>query len=424
MAFVIFAQSNNITAGILAYIMASYPEAPSTMVSAILSFPPIVGTFSAFAAGPLINRIGVRKLAMIVQVLQFISGMIFLLLGNKSSIYILWFAAACYGFVLGSCSVICTWLLKDIAPDISVRGKLMGYSNAVMSLGGVFFSYMGGIIAARNGGAHWERAYMLCFLILISIAVEFFCIPSRPVPMSESADPEEIRRPMSESADPEEIRRPMSEGTDVEETRGRSRSTHLPPVIWIISVHYAVFFLSLYAFGLNISEYVITVHHLGSSVEAGFAMSLFTMGGIISGLTYSLYSRVLGKYTVPFIMFLSSLGLGLCVFFSHLPVLYIAALLMGFAMLGGGPYIMLEMNRYTEGEQYARATSVFAGLMNVGMMICVYVLAGSAKLVFHDSSYVDGKLFIAFILSVVVCITSIFLYSLRDTGASVPADRD
>jgi len=384
-AFATTAAALNMTSGILAYIMITYSEVSSTNVALVMTIPAIVGTFFAFISGSLINKLGVKNVALFVHTMEFVSGMIYLNCGNKTSIYILYLAAALYGFMLGGQTVILAALYKEMVPNEAKRGGFIGIGSAVNSTGSVIFASLGGAIAAIGDGAHWERAFYLYFWILICIVVEIICLPGK----NKSVDV-------------------AAEGHNKAKTKQA-----IPAKVWLISVHYLFFFLFLYAFSLNVSEYVITTHALGTSAQAGFCLSVCTMGGILSGLTYGKYSLVLKKWTMPALLSLSCIGLGLCVFVPDIKALYVAAFLMGVSMLGCSPYITVEMSRITTSESYTKAMSVFAGFMNGGMMFAVYILAFLATVFFGDGNSVDGKFTIAFVGSVIVCITSIPIYAVE-----------
>ena len=382
-AFLFTSSALNMTSGILAYIMLTYPEVSQTNVAMLLTIPAIVGTFVAFISGTMVNRFGVKKVTLFAHITQFLSGMIFLFFGNRSHILVLYAASALYGFSLGGATVIQAQLFKEVIPDESERGKYLGFGSSVKSIGGVAMSTAGGMIAAVNNGAHWERAYLLYLFMILMIVLEFICLPDN----KES----------------------------IVETKKRKKGVRLPLKVWLISVHYLFYFLFLYVFSLNISEYVITTHALGTSAEAGLCLSALTVGGIISGMVYGTYSRILKKWTMPVLLAVSCAGLAMVVFIPDIIVLYIASVLLGVAMMGTGPYVTIELARITDADSYTNAMSVYSGFMNGGMMFAVYILAFLASLFFHDANSVDGKFMIAFVGNILVFLTSIPLFAAGKT---------
>ncbi|MDO4468053.1 MAG: MFS transporter [Bacillota bacterium] len=382
--FATSASALNMTSGILAYIMLTYSEVSSTNVALLLTIPAIVGTFYAFLSGNLINKFGIKKVALFTQFTAFLSGMIFLFLGNKTHIVVLYFASALFGFMLGGQAVILGQLLKECIPNDDKRAPFLGFGNSVVSLGGVVFATLGGFIAASSNGAHWEKAYLLYFWMLVCLLIEYLTLPNKKDDILET-----------------------------NKTVEKSKS-HIPFKVWLISIHYFLFFLSLYAFSLNLSEYVITTHKLGTSAQSGLAISFLTIGGILSGLTFGVYSRFLKKKTMPVLFIICTIGLALVVFVPNIYILYGAAACLGFAMNGCNPYVLMELSRITSDEKsYAKAMSIYAGFMNAGMMFAVYILAFLSQTLFGDANSVMGKLTIALIGVILVAILSFPLYSIQ-----------
>ncbi len=105
-----------------------------------------------------------------------------------------------------------------------------------------------------------------------------------------------------------------------------------------------------------------------------------------------------------------ALGLGLVVFVPNIYVLYVAAAMMGMAMMGANPYVVMELSRITDAASYPKAMSIYAGFMSAGMMFAVYILAFLSSMLFGSADSVMGKMTIAFIGTCVVAITAIPLY--------------
>lgn len=383
--FATSASALNMTSGILAYIMLTYSEVSPTNVAMLLTIPAIVGTFYAFTSGTLINKLGIKKVALFTQATAFLSGMIFLFFGNKTHIAVLYAAAGLFGFMLGGQAVILGKLFQECIPDEKKRATFLGFGNSVVSLGGVIFATLGGIIAATNDGAHWEKAYLLYFWMIVCLIIEFLTLPKKKEDVQENAGAQE-----------------------------EDNKSSIPFKVWLISIHYFLFFLALYAFSLNVSEYVITTHQLGTSAQSGLAISFLTVGGIISGLTFGIYSKILDRKTMPILLFICTIGMAFVVFVPNIYVLYVAAALMGFAMMGCNPYVLMELSRITSNEKsYAKAMSIYAGFMNAGMMFAVYILAFLATVFFGDGTSVMGKLIIAFVGLVIVTVLSFPLYMIK-----------
>ncbi|MCD8198176.1 MAG: MFS transporter, partial [Lachnospiraceae bacterium] len=275
-AFCIFVYINNMTMGILAYIMASYSDVSTTVVQTILVTPSLVGTIYGFAFGNLNKRFSVKTLLIFAEVMLLLEGVVFLLFGGVLPIYVMIVAAGFVGFMQGSANTLLGLLLLDAVPDEGRRNSLLGVCMAAMNIGGVALVTTGGVLAVGR----WNNAYYLYLFIILVIVIDIICLPN--------TKPEGA---VAEAAGPAEA---QVEAAPVE--KGSMKKA------WILSAHYLFYFLFLYVYGTNISEYVITTHQLGTSVEAGIASSCVTVGGIIAGVLYGFYSPILKKWTAPILM--------------------------------------------------------------------------------------------------------------------------
>ena len=382
-AFCVFTMATNVTMGILAYIMQSYADVPPTTVSQILTTPALVGTAYAFCVGVLHKKIPAKYLAIFAQVCLFIYGMIFLFLGGTAPIGVLLVAAGLAGIGQGSNNTLVAILLSEACPDESKRGGILGICMSVMNIGGVVITTLGGMLAVNR----WNNAYYLFFALLIMLAMQMIFLPKGAF----------VGAPQ------------------VEAKTEKKEKSKLPVKVWVISVHYFLFFLALYVFGTNVSEYIITTYQLGTSAEAGVATSMVTVGGIVAGALFGAYSKVLKKATVPVLMGCAVVGLIVpIVCTTSVIAIFLCGLLLGFAMMGANPYIMGYLGQITTPDQYSNALSVFSGFMNGGMCVAISVLAFLTKLVCGDGGHVPTKFIVGAVLSVVCFVTSFPIYMSKD----------
>ena len=381
-AFCISGMASNMTMGIIAYIMQSYNTVSPTTVANLLTMPALVGTIYAFCVGALHKKIPAKFLILLAQGALFLYGMIFLFLGGKAPIGVLLAAAGLVGIGQGSYNTLLAILLAEAVPDANRRGGMMGICMAVMNVGGVLFTTLGGMLAVNN----WNNAYYLYFIILIGMALQLMFLP---------------------------LGKAVEAPTGSAETK--KSGGKLPAKVWVISIHYFVFFLALYVFGLNVSEYVITTYKLGTGAEAGVAASMVTVGGVVAGMFFGAYSKALKQFTVPVLMGLTVIGLVVPIFItSSIFAIYLCGLLLGFAMMGANPYIMGMLGQIVPPEQYSKALSVFSGFMNGGMVVAVTVIAFITKLICGDASHVPTKFIVGAIGAAICFITSFPIYLSKD----------
>lgn len=381
-SFCATAMLSNITMGILAYIMQGYPDVNPTTVSQILTTPALVGTAYAFCVGILHKKIPAKYLLMLGQLGLFSYGMIFLFLGGVAPIGVLIAAAGLVGIGQGSNNTLLAIMLADACPDENKRGGILGICMAVMNVGGVIFTNLGGILAATR----WQNAYMAFFAVAVSLVVQFLFLPKGAFVEAPAAVASEQKK----------------------------EKTKLPVKVWLICINYFFFFLALYVYGTNVSEYIVTTYQLGTSVEAGLASSMVTVGGIFAGALFGTYSKWTKKATVPIMMGLSCVGLALCCFFPNIICVYAAGILGGFAMSGANPYIMGYMAKITTPDQYSNALSMFSGFMNGGMCVAITVLAAITQVFFGNGADVKGKFIVGLVMCIGCVVTAIPIYMGKD----------
>lgn len=386
-AFAFVGMANNMTMGILGSIIAAYPQVSSTTVSLVLTLPPLVGAAYAFFVGALSGRFGAKRVAIFGQLALFLEGMIFLFFGGKAPVGVLIAASGLVGFMQGAMNTLLAILLLGVIEDEKKRSSILGIAMAVSSLGGVFFSTVGGVLAVSR----WQNAYYLWFIIALCAVLVAILVPQS----KEAPAP-------------------------AEETVKKKSSGKLPAMVWIICGHYLIFFLALYVFGLNVSEYIISTHSLGTSAEAGLGSSMVTIGGIVSGLVFGMYSQRLKKLTIPVLMGLTVIGLLLPVVSPNLISIYAAGLLLGFAMMGANPYIISKLGEMVAPEQYSNAVSIFSGFMNAGMCVAVPVIAFLTKLLCGDDTHVPTKFIVGLIGAAFCFITSFPIYLAKGKKQTTP----
>ena len=380
-AFCFTAMLANITMGMLAYIMQAYPDVPPTTVQQILTTPALVGTIYAFCVGFLHKRIPAKYLVILGQLGLFGYGMIFLFLGGVAPVGLLIAAAGLIGIGQGSNNTLLAILLADACPDENKRGGILGICMSVMNIGGVIFTNLG----ANLGATKWQNAYMAFFAVAVSIVIQFLfmnkgAFVAAPAPAVEQ----------------------------------KKEKSNLPLKVWLICINYFFFFLALYVYGTNVSEYIITTYKIGAAPEAGLASSMVTVGGIFAGALFGAYSKFTKKATVPIMMGLASVGLLICCFFPNIYLVYLAGILGGFAMSGANPYIMGYMAKITTPDQYSNALSIFSGFMNGGMCVAITVLAFLTKGFFGNGGDVKGKFIVGAVMCIGCVITAIPIFMGKD----------
>ena|GEM_PF-3248100 len=387
-AFCFGAMAMMLTMAVVGYIIASYGAkgvAP-TLVTSLMTVPSLVGMIFAFFVGTINKKVSTKALVLFTQICAFVYCMVFLTLGGKASIYVLLATAALVGFGAGANFTLLAAFMASAVPDPQKRASITGYASAVMNLSGVVFSTIGGKLAASGMLADpvngWTKGYMLGFITLVCIVIEFFTLPGG----QKAQDG------------------PAPAGAE------KAKKGGVPAIVYVISIHYLVWFCFMYCYGLNISDYIINVYKLGDGGTAGIATAMVTVGGVLAGLFFGQYSKVTKSMNVPIMMALTFVGMFLCIIAPTIPGVIVGGFLCGFAMSGCNPYIMMMFGQLCPPSQLTQAMSIFSGCMNVGMFIALYVLNGLSSLIFGADYTLDKKFLLAAIMCAVCAVTGIFIY--------------
>ena len=388
-AFCAGAMAANMTMGLLGSIMQDYVPAgvSPTVVQTLLVTPALIGTIYGFLVGPLNKAIPSKYLIMICELAMLLYGIIFFTVG-KNNIYVLIAAAGLAGINQGAMNVMIGLQLAAAITDDAKRGTMFGITSGFMNVMGVIIQNIGGKVAAVSGS--WNKAYLVWIPVyVVELILTFICLPN---------------------VAPEGKNAPAAGGPTAAGDTGAKLS--MTPA-FVIAIHYFFYFLVLYVFGTNVSDYILNVHQLGDASAATLGASMVTIGGIFAGFLYAGYFKVLKKWTVPVLMGLCVIALALPIFITtSLVAIYICGFVLGFAMMGCNPYIMNYLHELFPNAQYGQAMSIFAGFMNFGMVVAIYVINFLTKLFFGDASNMGGKFTVAAIGCLIVFITSIPIYAL------------
>ena len=143
---------------------AEIPNGPS-LVKLSISFPGLFIALSAIVAGIIIDKIGRLKLLSTALVLYAVGGSSGFWSEN---IYVILAGRALLGLCVGITMTIVTTLVADYYQG-KARQKFAGLQIAIMSIGGIIFVTLGGILA----DIHWRVPFLLYFFSLLILPISY-----------------------------------------------------------------------------------------------------------------------------------------------------------------------------------------------------------------------------------------------------------
>ncbi|MCL2201838.1 MAG: MFS transporter [Oscillospiraceae bacterium] len=371
------------TGSLMAYIYDSYPHLPVTTVQLIMALPSLVGIFASFAAGSLAMKFNKKHLLLFSAATNLFYFIVFALFGVSGPFWVLLAASAVAGISRGASMTLMNLAIADfVGPEKS--STYIAVIGAVLQAGSAVVGVFGGIIGAIDGGAYWNFAFYLGLLIIPSMIIFARLMPKHPEAPA-SRQNEEVPRAAKE--------------TD---------NSRIPVKAFLIGILLVFYYISVSAYLLNISYYIISENNLGSSADVGYINFTFTAIGVAVGVFYRKFEKVLGSWNMPFSYFTTAIGLGVLLFFNtHIIGAYIAALLLGLGFNLTIPYNTVYFVKITPPQLVPVTVAFVSGGMNLGMFVAPMVLNSLGELF---SAGLDGIFKLGIIIAIICTIGSIFVF--------------
>jgi hypothetical protein len=242
------------------------------------------------------------------------------------------------------------------APYIAISAAIMNGSSA-------FVGVIGSLIASANGGAHWNRAFYLGFLVLPTMAI-YAALMSK-VPDAPALPPD---GPAGAPGAPG--------GAETGAGQSSAKKDGIPARVFVIITLTLLFMVSFAVFILYISAYIITEYGLGSSADVGLINAVLTASGLIIGFTYRIWAKLLGNWIVPVGFAVAAIGL-FVLMAVHTTIIgaYVAAFLIGISLNLTNPFIMSHIMGLTPPRLIPVSMSLSTVGMNLGFFMTPYVLS-------------------------------------------------
>ncbi len=215
------------------------------LVKLALSFPGLFIALSAMAAGIIIDRIGRLKLLGVALVLYALGGTSGYWLNN---IYLILSGRALLGVSVGISMTIVTTLLADYYQG-RARQKFAGLQIAVMSLGGIVFITLGGILADIN----WRVPFLLYFFSLVILPFTYLYLKEPPVK---------------------------------NEVKKERKGLKSPAIIWLVFINVMVMWILFFIIPIQIPFYLKSIG-VEKNALIGVAIASSTFFSAVAAFSYS-----------------------------------------------------------------------------------------------------------------------------------------
>lgn len=276
----------------LASIAADFPDTPITTIMNIMNFPGIAMIIVALITPSLIKVIP-KKILCNLGVLCYAS---IGLLGYffNSSVTLLYVWAGLLGIGFGLLMPTSNGLIADFFPE-DERGGIMGMQTVFTNLGGIYLTYVGGMLAAIS----WHMNYLA------------YCIGFVPFVLGCVAIPKENMEKTKEAIRKEKIR--------------------MNPKVFMYGIFIFIFIATYGVFNNNMS-FLIESRGIGDAATSGTVTALFLVGGVLGGFIFGPLNKKLNDYMYCIGFGFLVAGYLLVYVADSLPILFLAAVISGMSI--------------------------------------------------------------------------------------------
>ncbi|KNZ41583.1 MFS transporter [Acetobacterium bakii] len=278
---------------VLADIQAHFVGVDESIIQMVLTIPALLAVFFAFASGPLSMRIPKKSLVMFGLFCGLAGGMIALIFGSMS-IGVLLFSSVLIGIAQGINSTMTMALIADFFVG-EESGAMMGLQSAVVNGGSMVLVFTSGILA----GIQWNYSYLV-YLAFIPVLI----IINRTLPKDA----------------------PSAQEEDHAEKSGKLNAT-----VFFTALVMFLYGTFLFVYQTNIALLVFS-NGYGDASTSGLINTSMSAAGMVTGILFGRFQRVLKDLTIPVALLVSGIGMFLIFSVGTLPVFFVAAICMGFGM--------------------------------------------------------------------------------------------
>lgn len=368
----------------MAQIAAAFPDKTTEEIQLLMSLPSFATIFSSLITPVLAAKFGKKNSVVLGIVIFLVTGLIPVFTSQWAIV-----VASRIGIGIG-CGFVNTLnnvLVFDHFDDVDQQNSLLGWTHIGNDLGYVIMAMAAGYLTLIS----WQAVFAVHAVGIIALIVVLVCLPNDKANASEKT---------AETAKP----------------AGKVHVTGAA-VFWFVMI--LLFEGTLHTFSMNIS-FLIEESGAGSSVLAGYASTMMTVGGFVVSLFYGKIASILKRWTFSF---------GILIDVIAMFILYTigpdssALAVVGGAMIGIGMVMVFSscisfLMRSVNAATAAIGSTMFMIGINGGQFLNTY-WASFLTNTFSDGSFA-GKFMLAGIVLVVVM--AIGTFTAEKVGCNCPED--
>lgn len=353
-------------------IMVAFPEIPFTTFMLVSTLPCLTMIVSSLATGAMAEKFGYRLINITAVALFVVGGTLPYIQNDFTMILV---SRGIFGLGLGALFTMGNTLVIKFFEG-QKRANLMGICGMSASIGGIALQMGGAFLCAIS----WRYTFLTHLVAVATLLLVIFFLP----------EPEKAP------------------------AMGSGSKTKLPAIVWILSLLAAFLQMINTPMLLNMSSLIIN-SKLGTAASAGIVLSMFTVGGMISGSLFGKMFKVFGRFIIAVGILAMAVGLGIDYYAGNLFMLGVGTTVIGVGLFTVFPACMMEFGMKVPPAGIAMASGIFMAMANVGLFLAPYYMALLVKIFGHT----DVR-FPLLAGSVILVITAMISIAVRVKPAPVP----
>lgn len=376
------------TQNLLAYITMDYPTIDPLTVVTLMSVPSIASLIVSLVNGPIAMKVSSKLLMLIYTIFSSVSLLGFALVGAKGPFTLLMVSAIVQGIGSGGRSPLQNTLVSELI-EPGKQASFIAFSSALANGGMALSNYVFGAVGSGNGGKDWPKAFYfaaaLSILTLVAVAI---LLPNDKAKQEKSAS---------------------------NEKKKISLNGWKPYRVLGMMLMIGIFMVVLSAFTLNMSNYIIVEYQLGTSADAGVVSMVMTITGMLVGFTYSVWEKVLKRWTATAGFVVAMAGLfSMMILTNSLLGIYLCAFCIGIGLNLITPFGVSNIMAACPQYIISLAMSVFTGVNFLGVFAAPYILNGVGNIL---GGGIQGMLITGVIACAIGGAVSVILFGRSRKGA-------
>lgn len=382
-AFAFLGMEVGATTPALASIGAAFPDVPFSTIVLIATLPSLFCIPSSLLAGRLAGSVmKYRTIVILAAGINVIAGVAPFFMHSMTGILV---CRALFGISSGAVYPLVPGLVFAYFLNDQQRANYTGAAYMCMSIGGVVFQMLGGILCTYK----WNYTFLVYLIGIISFVLITIFMP----------EPE---------------RRTSASGEEIKV------KYHIPVKVYGMALLGLCLFILEYPFLTGMSSLVMA-ETLGSPAVAATIVTMFSVGAVILGSTYGFFYKYFKKYMFSFGMAIFGIGYLILLATQSVAAYMVSGFCVGYGVMCLINSLNMWAGKAVEKEVSAFAISIIQAIFSLGGFLSGFVVAFITNL-FHATSikfpYLYGLIVIV-VAFVIYTIVATMKKTPENTGATV-----